>query len=494
MKVLAAWLIGRRTPYIVLGLALALTLFAAAYVAFLAREPGRHVPVVLLIGLAVSGALFAIASAGRSARVKASSELDQAEATLVTHRDRLRILYAIDRAVAAVESPEKIAGAVIQRLRELLGVPRAIVNLFDFEKGEVEWLAAAGRRRSHVGPGVRYPLRLMGDVEALRRGDPQIIDTRKLPPGPEVDALLASGIELYMAVPMIAGGELIGAISFGGPPGPFPREQVAIAMEVATQLAIAITQARLYERVSRQAKDLEIRVRERTQDLETANKELESFSYSVSHDLRGPLRAIDGFSELLLSEHNDKLDDNGRRYLGRIRASAQHMGELIDDLLLLAQVSRAELRREPVNISDIARAAVAELRSNEPERSVRCEIQDRLSGEADRRLIRVMLDNLFGNAWKFTSKIRDPRIEFGADQHEGIPAYFVRDNGAGFDMTYAEKLFHPFQRLHHESEFAGTGIGLATVHRIATRHGGRVWAQGRVDDGATFFFTLDANR
>jgi light-regulated signal transduction histidine kinase (bacteriophytochrome) len=125
---------------------------------------------------------------------------------------------------------------------------------------------------------------------------------------------------------------------------------------------------------------------------------------------------------------------------------------------------------------------------------VRCEIQDRLSGEADRRLIRVMLDNLFGNAWKFTSKIRDTRIEFGADQHEGIPAYFVRDNGAGFDMTYAEKLFHPFQRLHHESEFAGTGIGLATVHRIATRHGGRVWAQGRVDDGATFFFTLDANR
>jgi light-regulated signal transduction histidine kinase (bacteriophytochrome) len=153
-------------------------------------------------------------------------------------------------------------------------------------------------------------------------------------------------------------------------------------------------------------------------------------------------------------------------------------------------VSRAELRREPVNISDIARAAVAELRGNEPARSVHCEIQDRLSGEADRRLIRVMLDNLLGNAWKFTSKAQEPRIEFGAEQREGIPAYFVRDNGAGFDMTYAEKLFRPFQRLHRESEFAGTGIGLATVHRIVTRHGGRVWAQGRVDGGATFFFTL----
>ena len=490
MKVFAAWLIGRGTPYVVLALALGLTLFAAAYVAFLAREPGWHVPVVLLIGFAVSGALFAIASAGRSARVKAFSELDQAEAALVTHRERLRILHAIDRAVAAAESPEKIAGAVIQPLRELLGVPRAIVNMFDFAKGEVEWLAAAGRHRAHVGPGVRYSLQLMGDVEALRRGDPQIIDTHKLPPGPEVDALLASGVELYMAVPMIAGGELIGAISFGGPPGPFPREQVSIAMEVATQLAIAMMQARLYERVSRQAQQLESRVRERTRELVTANKELEAFSYSVSHDLRGPLRGIDGFSQLLLSEYRDKLDDNGQKYLGRIRASAQHMGELIDDLLLLAQVSRSELRREQVNISDIARAAVAELRSSEPGRSVSCEIQDRLTGEADRRLMRVMLDNLLGNAWKFTSKTQEPRIEVGAERREGILAYFVRDNGAGFDMAYAEKLFHPFQRLHRDSEFTGTGIGLATVHRIVARHGGRVWPQSRVDGGATFFFTL----
>ncbi len=253
-------------------------------------------------------------------------------------------------------------------------------------------------------------------------------------------------------------------------------------------------QARLHERVRRQAQELEIRVRERTRELETANKELESFSYSVSHDLRGPLRGIDGFSELLSSEYRDKLDDNGQRYLGRIRASVQRMGELIDDLLLLSQVSRAELRREPVSISDVARAALAELRASEPGRKVRCEIQDRLVGQADRRLIRVVLDNLLGNAWKFTSKTTDPRIEFGAEQREGIPAYFVRDNGAGFDMAYVEKLFHPFQRLHHDSEFAGTGIGLATVRRIVGRHGGRVWAQGRVDGGATFFFTLDANR
>jgi len=490
LKNLARWLIGRATPYVVLALPLALTAFATAYVAFLAGGLGWRALSVLLVGLAVSAALFAIARVGRSARVTALTQLDQAQQALARHNRRLEILHAIDRAIVTGESPDAIAGAAIQPLRELLGVPRAVVNMFDLAKGEVEWLAAAGRRRTHVGPGVRYSIRLMGDIEALKKGEPQIIDAHSLPAGLDKDALLGSGVELYMAVPMIAGGELIGAISFGGPPGPFPPERVGIALEVATQLAIVIMQARLRERVARQAHELELRVRERTQELQIANKELESFSYSVSHDLRAPLRGIDGFSQILLEDYHEKLDDEGKKHLNRIRASTQRMGVLIDDLLELARMGRAELHRKPVSLSDIARELVAELRNEEQGRAVRCEIHDGLVAEADPRLVRVVLANLLGNAWKFTSKTRQPHIAFGAEPRDAGTAYFVRDNGAGFDMAYAGKLFQPFQRLHGESEFPGTGIGLATVHRIVTRHGGRIWAEGSVNGGATFFFTL----
>lgn len=230
------------------------------------------------------------------------------------------------------------------------------------------------------------------------------------------------------------------------------------------------------------------------EELERKNKELEAFSYSVSHDLRAPLRSIDGFSQALLEDYAEKLEGNGRDYLRRVRAAAQRMGLLIDDMLQLSSVGRADLRRGPVDLSEAARATAADLRRHEPEREVEVRIEDGLGCDADARLLRIALDNLIGNAWKFTAKAVRPEIAVGADRCGQETTYFVRDNGAGFDMQYADKLFQPFQRLHREADFPGTGIGLATVHRIVERHGGRVWAEGAVGRGATVFFTLPNRR
>ena len=238
---------------------------------------------------------------------------------------------------------------------------------------------------------------------------------------------------------------------------------------------------------------LEARVAERTAQLEAANQELQAFSYSVSHDLRAPLRSIDGFSQALLDDAADQLDDKCKTHLHRVRAAAHRMGELIDDLLELSRVGRAELRRSQVSLSDIARAVAADLNKSAPNRQVTVEIEDGLVANADRGLAQVVLENLLGNAWKFTAHTAPATIQIGGDRMKdvgGAVTYFVRDNGAGFDMAYADKLFRPFQRLHGQGEFPGTGIGLATVHRIIDRHGGRVWAEGAVGKGATVFFTI----
>jgi signal transduction histidine kinase len=223
---------------------------------------------------------------------------------------------------------------------------------------------------------------------------------------------------------------------------------------------------------------------------EAANRELESFSYSVAHDLRAPLRSIDGFSQVLLEDYADKLDADGKKYFSFIRESAQRMAQLIDDLLALSQVARSELHREGVDLSALARAAITRLQTSQPDRRVDVVIQEGLRDEGDPRLLAVVFDNLFGNAWKFTGRRDGARIEFGATSNDDHRVYFVRDNGAGFDMAFANKLFGVFQRLHAATEFEGTGIGLATVRRVIHRHKGRVWAEGEINRGATFFFTL----
>lgn len=238
--------------------------------------------------------------------------------------------------------------------------------------------------------------------------------------------------------------------------------------------------------------ELEQRVIERTAELEKVNKELESFSYSVSHDLRAPLRGIDGFSQILLEDYSEKLDEQGKIYLNNVRSSAQKMGQLIEGLLTLAKVARQSMGIDRVNLSAIVKSISEGLKNSDTKRSAVFEIAPDLIDKADTTLIMAVMQNLLENAWKFTSQNSATHIEFGCFDVEGQKTYSLRDNGIGFNAEYANKLFIPFQRLHSVSEFAGTGIGLATVQRIIHRHNGKIWAEGKVKEGATFYFTLNA--
>jgi PAS domain S-box-containing protein len=237
--------------------------------------------------------------------------------------------------------------------------------------------------------------------------------------------------------------------------------------------------------------ELEQRVRERTVQLETANKELEAFSYSVSHDLRAPLRGIDGWSQALLEDYYEQLDEQGKQYIERVRSETQRMGFLIDDMLKLSRLTRAEMTRQRVDLSSIVQSLADRLKEDAPQRSVEFIIQPGITAVGDSHLLEAALANLLENAFKFTGKCPQARIEFGQTLTEGGRVFFIRDNGAGFDMTYAQKLFGVFQRMHKASEFPGTGVGLAIVQRVIHRHGGRIWAEAEIGCGAAFYFTLE---
>jgi light-regulated signal transduction histidine kinase (bacteriophytochrome) len=271
--------------------------------------------------------------------------------------------------------------------------------------------------------------------------------------------------------------------------GEFAANDERVLSQLADLAAVGLENARLYA-------ELEERVRKRTQELRESNRELEAFSYSVSHDLRGPLRAIAGFTGLLRDRHYETIDADGRRCIDRVLAGTQRMSNLIDDLLELGRVTRVEIRRRQVDLSEYARAILARLREASPERAAAIVIEPQLSVEGDPGLLEIALENLLDNAWKFTAGRPVAEIRFGAvagaaragDQHERT--FFVQDNGVGFDPRYAANLFGVFQRLHAAGEFPGTGVGLATVQRIVQRHGGRIWADAAVDRGATIYFSI----
>ncbi|MDZ8053591.1 MAG: GAF domain-containing protein [Aulosira sp. ZfuVER01] len=321
-----------------------------------------------------------------------------------------------------------------------------------------------------------------------------------------IQVLAQFQIRANLVVPLLQSGKLWGLLCIQQcrATREWQATEIEFATQIASHLAVALQHAELLAGVQaevrerQQAEQAVISLNQGLQraiiELEAVNKELEAFSYSVSHDLRAPLRSIDGFSQALLEDYEDQLDQAGKNYLQRIRLATQRMGQLIDDLLNLSRLMRSEMHLEVVDLSLLARQICTDLQETRPGRQVECVIQPGLIAQGDSRLLQMMLTNLFDNAWKFTSKHTKAKIEFGKmPQESAIPVYFLRDDGAGFDMAYANKLFGPFQRLHRIDEFPGTGIGLAIVQRVVHRHGGRVWAEGVVEQGATFYFTLVAD-
>jgi signal transduction histidine kinase len=327
-----------------------------------------------------------------------------------------------------------------------------------------------------------------GILERVWREQRPVVALTPTELGPEA-ARLAAAVEAYTlyAVPIAAAQRLWGLLLVFRQGYPlFAADDLDLLALFAEQSAITLAYATLLNEQHRLIDELQ----QRTAQLEVANRELEAFSYSVSHDLRAPLRAIDGFSQALLDDYRDRLAGQGQDYLQRVQAATRRMAQLIDDLLRISRVTRAEMHREVVDLGALARHVANALQRAHPGRQVEFVIADGLSVEGDGPLLHLVLDNLLGNAWKFSSNQPQARIELGVMAQNGERVYFVRDDGAGFDMAYADKLFGAFQRLHTLAEFPGTGIGLATVQRIIHRHGGRVWAEGAVGRGATFYFTL----
>jgi PAS domain S-box-containing protein len=436
---------------VLVRITLAVALMAAAYVAV-------KLAWVQLLPKASStpmGLAFGAALVGARPRRKAAGERVRAEAALRESDERLRMALAAGKMgtwTRELEPPGRMYWS--PELEAIVGLnpgefPGTEEALYEFIHPE---------DRELVRQAFEKAIEIKSDYE---------VEFRFLPRGRPFGWMLGRGRAYYDATGK-----------------PLRRAGVAIDITARKQAE---------QEISRLNAELERRVRERTAQLEASNQELEAFAYSVSHDLRAPLRGIRGFSEVVLERYGRQLDEEGRDFLRRACECSQRMDRLIEDLLKLSRLGRSGLRWQPVNLSALAEAIAAELRRAEPSRGVRFIIDPQLRAEGDERLLRVLLDNLLGNAWKFTRRQPEAWIEFGfAARPE--PTFFVRDNGVGFDMAHAGKLFGVFQRLHRTDEFPGTGIGLATAQRIIKRHRGRLWANGAVNRGATFYFTLPDTR
>ncbi|HTP24959.1 MAG TPA: ATP-binding protein, partial [Anaeromyxobacteraceae bacterium] len=408
--------------------------------------------------------------------------------------------YGLARVLNEVSSPVAAWAQMLEAVAPALGYDFAVAWAPQGEELAMvqSWLRPSGPGESFLSELAKArPRRGQGVVgEVWSTGAPVWVeDTRRELHRSKASLAMEAGLLSVVAFPVRAGGEIALIVElFASDPRPRDAGLLELAAILGVQMGIYLDKRRAEDAVHqadrRRAEDLERRVAERTIELTAVNRELEAFSYSVSHDLRAPLRAMDGFSQVLLEDYADRVDDAGKDYLRRIRAACQRLSQLIDDLIQLSRLTRAELRCECIDLSVLFREVTVEVQEREPRRRVAVHVEDGVLARGDPRLLRVGLVNLVSNAFKFTRHKPDPRVEFGVTETNGCRVYHVRDNGAGFDMSYAHKLFQPFQRLHGPREFEGTGIGLATCQRIVQRHGGTLWAEGAPEQGASFFFTL----
>jgi len=391
--------------------------------------------------------------------------------------------------IRGVSNLKDLGGELLPLIMGSLGCQRAYLMLPERISGDfiVEFIEPEGGIKPSFRIGQDSPM-----IDWLRREN-KYLACDKLDIMPEFRGMLAregkglKALNIGGFFPIINRGNLIGILMLESKQSVrFTLEDINLVENVMHQVAVTMEKEFLQEQLRKREQELTISAAE----LQIANKELEAFVHSVSHDLRAPLRGIDGWSLALLEDYQDRLDQQGHQYLERIRTEAQRMDDLINALLQLSRVSRAPLELRLVDLTGMAQTIVARLQDSQPDRRTEFVIQPRMTAQGDARLLDIVLYNLLENAWKFSSRCESSKIEFGEINTDGKQVFFVSDNGVGFDMAYSDKLFGAFQRLHKPSDFPGTGMGLATVQRIIRRHGGRLWAESKVYEGATFYFTL----
>jgi signal transduction histidine kinase len=416
----------------------------------------------------------------------------RAEEDVRRYHERLKILHEIDQAILTAQSPEEIAQATLRRIRKLVPSKRATIMLFDFESDEAIILADKTSGRTRIKEGMKVPLNTLGnDLEPLRRGEIRIVDdVEQMEERPRlVQVLKGEGMRSYVRVPLMSRDELIGSISFSADvPNAFSPEHIEIAREIAAPIAIAIQQVRLHEQIRRHAAELEQRVTERTAELEQMNAELESFSYSIAHDLRAPLRAMQGFADALIEDYADQLPPEAQEYSNRIGTAAQRLDTLIQDLLAYSRLSRADMPLRAVSLSSVVTEVLARLEPELKEHHARIEVDEGMPEvQANRPTVIQVVGNLLMNAVKFVAPGVEPRVRIHAETADRHIRLWIEDNGIGINPEYHERIFRVFERLHGADVYPGNGIGLAIVRKGMERMNGHVGVTSEEGAGSKFW-------